>query len=177
MSSADRRQTQGASHQSGHANWIDDKRDRRITRVKRENTSIAFEAVIERIAPDVPRFIVYPGNAWDEKATFIVDVSLNGLAIGLRNLIPWKERGWHFGLSQPMCRKVGVETGDRVQVEMHRLRGIRPKELDDLLKMDPEAKRKWDALPDGDRRDVMLLVADAKKPETRTHRAKRLLGR
>src|SRR5215469_5175714 len=72
---------------------------------------ISFDAIIERIAPEVPRFIVYPGKAWEEKETFIVDVSLNGISIGLRNLIPWRERGWHFGLSQPMCRKVGVETG------------------------------------------------------------------
>jgi len=33
-------------------------------------------------------------------------------------LIPWKERGWHFGLSELMCRTVGVDTGDSVHVEM-----------------------------------------------------------
>jgi hypothetical protein len=82
---------------------------------------ISFDAVIERIASEVPRFIVYPGKAWDETATFTVNVSLNGIPIGLRNLVPWKERGWHFGLSQPICRKVGIETGDRVHVEMCRL--------------------------------------------------------
>ena len=73
---------------------------------------ISFHAVIERIAPEVPRFVVYPGKAWDETETLTVDVSLNGIPIGLRNLIPWIERGWHFGLSQPMCRKAGVETGE-----------------------------------------------------------------
>jgi hypothetical protein len=38
---------------------------------------IRFDAVIERLAPEVPRFFVYAGKAWDETATFIVDISLN----------------------------------------------------------------------------------------------------
>ena len=85
--------------------------------MKAGDERISFDAVIERIAPKVPRFIVYPGKAWEEKETFIVDVSLNGISIGLRNLIPWKERGWHFGLSQPMCRKLGLqpETGSTLR--------------------------------------------------------------
>ena len=113
----------------------------------------------------------------DEKETFAVDVSLNGVAIGLRNLIPWKGRGWHFGLSQPMCNKVGVETGDRVHVEMRRPGDIRPRELKELLKRDPDAKRAWDALSANERRDVVMFVASGKKPETRIRRATRLLSR
>ena len=138
---------------------------------------ISFHAVIERIAPEVPRFVVYPGKAWDEIGTFIVDVSLNGIPIGLRNLIPWKERGWHFGLSEPMCRKGGVETGDSVHVVMRRLGDTRPQELEELLRSDPRAQKAWNLLPVGERRDFILFVADARKPETRTRRAKRLLGR
>jgi hypothetical protein len=137
---------------------------------------IAFDAVIERIAPEVPRFIVYPGKAWNETETFIVDVSLNGLSIGLRNLIPWKERGWHFGVSQPMCHKVGLETGDRVRVEMHRLGDALPPELRELLQGDPKAHKAWSTLSAGERRDFILFVAEARKPETRTRRARRLLG-
>src|ERR1039457_6654737 len=133
--------------------------------MKTGDVPIAFDAAVERIAPEVPRFIVYPGKAWDEDETFTVDVSLNGIPIGLRNLIPWKERGWHFGLSQPICRKVGVETGDQVHVEMRRLGGIRPQELQELLKSDPKAERAWNALSAGERRDFVLFVADAKKSE------------
>lgn len=138
---------------------------------------ISLDAVVERIAPEVPRFVVYPGKAWDETETFIVDVSLNGVAIGLRSLIPWKERGWHFGLSQPMCSKVGVETGDRVRVQMHRLRDARPRELKELLKSDSRAEKVWDALSAGERRDLVLFVAGAKETETRMGRARHLLGR
>jgi hypothetical protein len=138
---------------------------------------ISFDAVIERIAPEVPCFIVYPDRAWDETGTFTVDVSLNGIPIGLRNLIPWKERGWHFGLSQPICRRVGLETGDRIHIEMRRLGDIRPQELQKLSKSDPKAEKVWNGLSVGERRDFVLIVADAKKPETRMRRARRLLGR
>ena len=145
--------------------------------MKAKSESICFNALIERIAPDVPRFVVYSGKAWDETGTFIVDVSLNGIPIGLRNLIPWKERGWHFGLSQPMCRKVGAETGDYVRVEMRRLGDARPQELDELLKSDRKAQNAWNALSTGERRDVVLFVSGAKRSETRMRRARRLLGR
>ena len=138
---------------------------------------ITFDATVERIAPEVPRFVVYPGRAWDETGTFIVDVSLNGIPIGLRNLIPWKERGWHFGLSEPMCRKAGIDTGDPVHVEMRRSPDARPDELKELLKKNPQARKSWDGLSAGEQRDFVLFVASAKKPETRLRRARRLLGR
>jgi len=141
-----------------------------------KSESICFHAKIERSAPDLPRFIVYSGKAWDETGTFLVDVSLNGIPIGLRNLIPWKERGWHFGLSQPVCRKLCVETGDSVRVEMRRIGKERPQELEELLKSNPEAKRAWDALPASGQRDFILFVAEAKKSETRMRRAMNLLG-
>ena len=49
---------------------------------------ITFDATVERIAPEVPRFVVYRGRAWDETETFIIDVSFNGIPIGLRSLVP-----------------------------------------------------------------------------------------
>jgi hypothetical protein len=150
---------------------------RRMTEMKGRDSQISFDARIERIAPEVPRYVVFPGEAWDESATFIVEVALNGIPIGLRNLIPWKERGWHFGLSEPICRKVGVDTGDAVHVEMRRLGGRLPEELEDLLKSNAKAQKQWNALPVGERRDFILFVANAKKPETRIRRARRLLAR
>jgi hypothetical protein len=144
--------------------------------MKSKDETISFDAIVERIAPEVPRFVVYPGKAWDETATFIVDVVLNGIPIGLRNLIPWKERGWHFGLSQPMCHKVGLDTGHPVHVEMRRHGDAKPQELQDLLESDLSAQNAWDRLAAGDRRDLVLFIADAQRPETRRKRARRLLG-
>ena len=48
----------------------------------KKDAVISFDAVVERIAPEVPRFVVYPGKAWDETETFVVEVRLNGIDIG-----------------------------------------------------------------------------------------------
>lgn len=93
------------------------------------------------------------------------------------SLIPWKERGWHFGLSEPMCHKVGVDTGDPVHVEMCRPKDARPDELKELLKDIPEARKAWDGLSAGEQRDFVFFVAYAAKTETRARRARRILGR
>lgn len=144
-------------------------------RLRASEEPICFEARIERIAPEVPRFVVYPGKAWDETGAFLVEVSLNAVPIGLRNLIPWKERGWHFGLSEPICRMVGLDTGDPVHVEIRRLGDKLPEELRDILKTNPQAKKAWNALPEGAKRDFIVFVANAKKVETRMRRASQLL--
>jgi hypothetical protein len=62
-----------------------------------------------------------------------------------------------------MCRKVGVETGDRVHIEMRRLGDTRPHELEELLKSDPKGQKAWNVLSVAERRDFVLFVADAKK--------------
>jgi uncharacterized protein YdeI (YjbR/CyaY-like superfamily) len=59
---------------------------------------------------------------------------------------------------------------------MNRLGDAKPQELEDLLGSDPKARNAWERLAAGDRRDLILFVADAKRPETRTKRARRLLG-
>jgi hypothetical protein len=115
-------------------------RYRRMTVMSRRDGQISFDAIVERIAPEAPRFVVYPGKAWNETGTCLVDVSLNGVSIGLRSLIPWKERGWHFGLSQPMCRKVGVDTGSHVSVEMRTPDKSGPDELKELLNSKSQRK-------------------------------------
>jgi uncharacterized protein YdeI (YjbR/CyaY-like superfamily) len=72
---------------------------------------------------------------------------------------------------------VGAETGDQVHVEMRRLGDTLPQELQELLRSNTKAAKAWTALTAGERRDFVLFVVDAKKPETRVRRAKRLLGR
>jgi hypothetical protein len=141
------------------------------------NETIAFDAVIERLAPEVPRFVVYPGKAWDETATFMVEVALNGVPIGLRSLAPWKERGWFFGVTQPICDKVRLETGDPVRVEMRRVGDAIPPELDELIQSSRKVRQIWEDLDAGERRDLVQFVAAAKKAETRARRARRLIER
>ena len=42
--------------------------------MNRRDEQISFDAIGERIAPEVPRFVVYPGKAWNEAGTFIVEL-------------------------------------------------------------------------------------------------------
>ncbi len=37
--------------------------------------------------------------------------ALNGIPIGLSNLIPRKQRGWDLGVLRPICDKVVVDSG------------------------------------------------------------------
>ena len=68
-------------------------------------------------------------------------------------------------------REVGVDTGDPVHLEMRRLGDAKPQELEDLLASDVKARKAWETGA------IILFVADAKKPETRMKRARRVLGR
>jgi hypothetical protein len=43
--------------------------------MKGGDVKISFDVVVEGIAPEVSRFIVYPGKACDETETFIVSGS------------------------------------------------------------------------------------------------------
>lgn len=139
--------------------------------------AIRFTAVIERLAPEVPRFVVYSGDAWGQTETFVIDVRINGQAIGWRSLVPWKERGWSFGLSEPMCKRLAVETGARVDVEMTHVADPRVPELRDLLEANEIAAKNFERLTPAQRRMFCLEVADAKSSTARNRRASRLLNR
>jgi uncharacterized protein YdeI (YjbR/CyaY-like superfamily) len=106
----------------------------------------------------------------------VVEVRLNGIDIGMRNPVRWKERGWNFGLAEPMCRKVGVETGSPVRVEMRRVEDPRPAELVELMEKSAKARADWEARSAPQRREFSLFVAGAKQAETRARRAGQLLG-
>lgn len=137
--------------------------------------AIRFSAVVERLAPGVPRFVVYSGNAWGETETFVIDVRINGQPIGWRSLVPWKERGWSFGLNDPMCKRLAIDTGSRVEIEMTRVADPRVPELRALLEQNAIAKRNFERLTPAQRRMFCLEVADAKSAAARGRRASRLL--
>ena len=74
------------------------------------------------------------------------------------------------------CSMVGVETGNRVPLEMRRLGHTLAQELQELLRSNAKAEKAWNTLSVGERRDFVLFVADAKKSETRMRCARRLPG-
>ncbi len=146
------------------------------------DSSITIECVVGRLDPRVPRFVVVPAKAvaeWQLTGTTAVEVTLNGVDLGRRSLVPWgDDLKWSVTITEPQCRKVGVDTGDRVTLVLRRAEEARPAELEHLLATDVHARRAWERLTPAQQRMLREEVLAAKQPETRRRRAERqLLGR
>jgi uncharacterized protein YdeI (YjbR/CyaY-like superfamily) len=92
-------------------------------------------------------------------------------------LVPWKERGWSFGVTDAMCKRLAIDTGALVTVDMTRVDDPRVPELREFLEKNSMAMNCFDRLSPAQRRAFCLEVADAKSSETRIRRASRLLNR
>jgi Bacteriocin-protection, YdeI or OmpD-Associated/Domain of unknown function (DUF1905) len=79
----------------------------------------------------------------------------------------------YLGVHKATVERAGVSVGDTVRVVLE-LDGPPtievPPELEAALAADPRARRGWDAVPGGRRRELAASVADAKRPETRARR-------
>lgn len=143
--------------------------------------SVTIEAVVARKDPSLPRFIVVPAQAiasWQLTATTTVDATLNGIALGRRSLVPWGDGvRWFISLSEPQCRRAGVDTGDRVTLTLARTSEALPAELESLLAENAKARAAWQRLTAPQQRMLRENVLAAKQPATRRRRAEReLLG-
>jgi hypothetical protein len=86
--------------------------------------SISFSARILRKQPDLPRYVVVdPGHVAGRQSAFAAKVSLNGCQEFERNIRPWGKGSdvFFFNLTEPQCRKGGVDTGDVCQVSIRPL--------------------------------------------------------
>jgi hypothetical protein len=86
--------------------------------------TIQVESTVERKDPSLPRFVVVPDDAvaaWELEGTTIVEVDVQGTALGRRSLKRWPERGgWFFDLTEAQARRAGVDVGEGVVVELAR---------------------------------------------------------
>jgi hypothetical protein len=98
----------------------------------------------------------------------------------------WKSRvaimrgRYLLGLSKANRQAAGVETGDEVEVELELDREPRvvtePADFARALGADPIARAAYTTLPDGRKREHVLAIESAKKPETRTRRIEKALA-
>jgi uncharacterized protein YdeI (YjbR/CyaY-like superfamily) len=99
----------------------------------------------------------------------------------------WKSRvaimrgRYLLGLSNANRNAAGVATGDEVEVEVESDAGPRvvaePADFARALDADPAARTAYDRLSDSRKREHVVAIESAKKPETRTRRIEKALAR
>ncbi len=146
---------------------------------ERMKTPIELEAVIERKAANLPRFVVVPSRLvapWKLVGTTALEGALNGVHLGRRNIKPWDAERWFIELPETLCRQAGVETGDTVRLFLSVAPEEMPGELTEILESDPEAQARWRRMTASQRRMLREDVLGAKAPATRRKRALRVLN-
>ena len=92
-------------------------------------------STIEHKHEGLPRFVCIPMarvDPWKLQGTTTVEVSMNGVNIGRRSLKRWEDRNcWWMDLSNDVCRRAGVDTGDRVRLSLTMLPKSFPMNLND----------------------------------------------
>jgi len=79
-------------------------------------------------------------------------------------------------LSNEVCRKADIETGDRVELVLTIGSEELPAELAMLIKKNPIARQRWETLTPGQQRMLRENILSAKQSATRARRAARELG-
>ncbi len=141
---------------------------------------VNITATVRRKSASLPRYIEVPAAEVAPlglSGTTPVEVSLNRIAIGRRNLKRWGHGRacWFFELPGRICTRAGVDTGDEVAVRLKPATTELPKELSALIRDHPDAKRRWDALTASRQRMLADRVRAATREVTRTRRARRAL--
>jgi Bacteriocin-protection, YdeI or OmpD-Associated len=140
---------------------------------------VELEAVIERKAPALPRFVVIPSRfvaPWKLVGTTALEGTMNGVPLGRRNIKPWDEERWFIEIPEPLCRQAEVDTGDTVRLVLFVAPEEMPGELTEVLESDPEAMARWRRMTASQQRMLREDVLTAKVPATRRKRALRVLN-
>lgn len=137
-------------------------------------------STIEHKHEGLPRFVCIPMKAvdpWKLSGTTTVELTINGVSTGRRSLKRWDERNcWWMDLSNDVCRKAGVETGDVVKLGLTIAVDELPAELSELIAKNSAARRRWEGLTPGQQRMLREEILSAKQSATRARRAARGLG-
>jgi hypothetical protein len=142
--------------------------------------AVTCEGLIERKASNLPRFIVVPIDVpavWETTRTITVSGTINGVPLGRRGLKPWGDGRWFIELPEAICQQAGVNTGDRVTLEIAPVEDPIPTALTHRLTTDREFARAWAELRPSQQRQHAEWVASARLPQTRERRAAEVVAR
>ncbi|MBH8569992.1 YdeI/OmpD-associated family protein [Microvirga sp. STS02] len=147
--------------------------------------SISFRAVLE---PGGPSFmptqtIVVPAEVLEAlggKAAKRVIVGIRGQALRL-GLLPLEGGGRYLMLNKDVCKAVGIELGQELDISIgpdpNPDHVDLPDELAEALAAWPEAETAFNNYSGAHRRAMARVVAEAKQPATRARRAVTLVER
>ena len=82
---------------------------------------ITFRVRILRKQAGLPRYVVVqPEHVHGRTKSFPAEIMLNDAGPFLRNVHPWGKGSevFFFNLTEPQCRKAGLDTNDECQVRM-----------------------------------------------------------
>lgn len=137
-------------------------------------------STIEHKHEGLPRFICIPMKEVDSlrlAGTTTVDLSINGVDVGRRSLKRWDDFNcWWMDLSNEVCQKANVKTGDYVKLSLTVASEALPAELSELIAQNAKARRRWENLTPGRQRMLREEILAAKQSSTRARRAARALG-
>ena len=115
--------------------------------------------------------------AWKLDQTTVVEGTINGIDFGRRSLKRWDDRQcWWIDLPEPLCKKVGLETGDEVKLLFRIASEELPEELKQLLQQNSAANDRWEKLTKAQQRMLREDIFAAKTSAARTRRAEKALG-
>ena len=153
--------------------------DSEVSSARKEVGVVNLSCRVERKDRRLPRFMVVPAqllDGWQIHGTTVVEAAVNGVAVGRRSLKRWDDDRWFVELSQPMCERAAIDTGDRVKLSLRLASDELPLELAALLARSRRAQAAWAKLTPAQQRMLREEVFAAQSTEARRRRAARGLG-
>lgn len=142
--------------------------------------SLSVESVVIRHNPQFARLVTIPLDKvapWKLDGTTVIEGTINGVELGRRSLKRWDEREcWWIDLPEPLCKKAGIDTGDKVKLNIRLASEDLPEELVQLLAKNSAAKARWDKLTTSQQRMLREEIFAAKSSATRLKRAEKVLS-
>lgn len=137
----------------------------------------SFEAALHRHHPELPVYILVPGEIvarFERTATFVVQASVAGRRIGRRTVKPWGDGRWFMELTKAQTKRLGIAPGSSVAIGVAPAAEV-PEDLTTRLDAAGLTPR-WHELSDAQRRALSETVFEAKKPATRLARIERVVA-
>lgn len=80
--------------------------------------SAHFDATLERHHPELPVFVMVPGEValgFGKSATFVVEAMVDNQPIGRRSIKPWGDGRWFMELTKAHGRRLGIAAGSSIR--------------------------------------------------------------